>query len=188
VVKHASAPHLELLLGLDANENRGTSLANHDFIWVMYRFADQSKGALELLDDRLDELRKVQMLAVLLVPQILGQHGDDFRVGVALKLVASLLQEQADLLVVGDDAIVNDGKLGREVRAVRMAVDSGRLAVRRPSRVGHGSLAELLQSQVDGASGIVNVLSQGRYFANLLKEDRLIRWLVPINLQAYPLV
>lgn len=65
-------PDLELLLRLDTNQHRRTSLAHHNFFREMHRLEDECKSAFELLDDSLHKGDKVDGATVLRIPKVLG--------------------------------------------------------------------------------------------------------------------
>ena len=70
----------------------------------------------------------------------LDEVRDDFRVGLGSELVTLSLQLGLELGEVLDDAVVDDEDLAVAV-GVRVCVDVGRLAVRRPARVADAELA-----------------------------------------------
>lgn len=53
----------------------------------------------KLLDDSLDERGEAQSLVLLEVPDVLAEDGDGLRVGLGLERVASLLENELELLV-----------------------------------------------------------------------------------------
>jgi hypothetical protein len=100
-------------------------------------------GQYQFLDDCLDKGMEAYRLArsLLLVKQVQRQLGGAFRVSLALKLVALLLEERPDVLVVGDDPVVDDGELVLGIAAMRMRVDRRGLSVGSPARVRHSDVA-----------------------------------------------
>ncbi|RUP48603.1 hypothetical protein BC936DRAFT_144315 [Jimgerdemannia flammicorona] len=100
----------------------------------------------QLLDDTLYQSGEV--------PEVFGKLGDRLGISLGFEHVALLLKNGLELLVVGDDTIVNDGKLVLGVGALGMRVDSGRLTVRGPAGVGHAGVT-------DERLGEVNILLLG---------------------------
>jgi hypothetical protein len=77
----------------------------------------------QLLDDSLDERSEGQVsIGLFSVIDILCELGNTLSVSLALKDIAILLQDSLELLVVGNDTVVNDGELAGSVRSVRMRV------------------------------------------------------------------
>jgi len=77
----------------------------------------------QLLDDGLDKRSEGQVsIGLFSVIDILCELGNTLSVSLALKDIAILLQDSLELLVVGDDTVVNDGELAGRVRSVRMRV------------------------------------------------------------------
>lgn len=89
-----------------------------------------------------------------------------------------------ELLVVGDDTVVNQAKLGGSVANVRVAVERAGNTMSRPSSVSHGSLRDedlvhvnLWRITVGCGTGVRvgdtlgNVFSEGSNFADLLEEE-----------------
>jgi hypothetical protein len=95
----APAVDLELLLGLDADQDRRTTAGDDDLVRVVDRLEDEREGAFELHDDALDERGERDLLALLRVVQVLGEDGGDLGVRVGLELVAALLENETELLV-----------------------------------------------------------------------------------------
>jgi hypothetical protein len=77
----------------------------------------------QLLDDGLDKRSEGQVsIGLFSVIDILCELGNTLSVSLALKDIAILLQDSLELLVVGNDTVVNDGELAGSVRSVRMRV------------------------------------------------------------------
>ena len=72
---------------------------------------DEGERALELLEDGLDELCEGNALVRLGVVDVFGEDGDGLCVRVGLELVTTFLEDEAELGVVGDDAVVDEGEL-----------------------------------------------------------------------------
>jgi hypothetical protein len=70
---------------------------------------EQTVGALELLDDGLGEVGEAN--GGVLVVEVLGELGNALGIRLGLELEALGAQEGLELLVVGDDTIVDDGEL-----------------------------------------------------------------------------
>ena len=103
--------------------------------------------------------------------EVEGKLGHALRVRLAFKLVALLLQQCAQVLVVRNDTIVDDSELVLVVRAMRMCVHGGRLAVRSPASVRHCHVAQEGLVHVDVALGRLRLHkgTQGRNLADLLE-------------------
>jgi hypothetical protein len=84
-------------------------------------------------------------------------------------VVTPLLKNEPELLVVGDDAVVNDGELVVGVGAVRVAVCGTGLAVGGPAGVSHGGLGEKGLAEVDLCLG--GVLAEGSDLSDLLEQQ-----------------
>ena len=128
----------------------------------------------QLLDDALDEVGEGQVLVALLrVPDVLGKLSNGLGIGLALKGVAFLLENQPELTVVGDDSIVDDRELVLGVRSVGVGVDTRRLAMGRPAGVGHTAVGGEGLVPVDRGL-FLNELLKGSDFANLLEDQDLL--------------
>jgi hypothetical protein len=101
--------NLHLSLCADTNDQRRTLAGSDDLGGEVDRLEQQTEGALELLDDGLDEGGEVDVRV--LVEDVLGQLGDGLSVGLGLEYEALGLEQSSQLLVVGDDTIVNDSEL-----------------------------------------------------------------------------
>jgi len=53
----------------------------------------------QFLDDRLDQVGKVQPLGGLRIVDVLAEHGDGFSIGIGVERVSSLLENELDFLV-----------------------------------------------------------------------------------------
>jgi hypothetical protein len=149
---------LHAALGLDTNDKRRTLSGSNDLVGVVNRLDQQSIGTLKLLDNGLDEIGESN-LGVLVV-NVLGKLGNALGIGLGLKLEALGGEQGLQLLVVGDDTIVDNDKLGVGIRSVyyqftgsgfslyktgvdkpvRVAVEGGWGAVSSPSGVGNASM------------------------------------------------
>lgn len=76
----------------------------------------ETEGALELLNDSLHEGGEVNV--GVLVEDVLGQLGNGLGIRLSLELKALGLEQGSQLLVVGDDTIVDDGELPLGVGSV----------------------------------------------------------------------
>lgn len=124
---------LHLLLGLDTNDEGRTLAGCNNLAGEVYALHEKTEGALQLLDDGLDEAGEVEV--GVLIENVLGQLGDGLSVGLGLETHSLGLEESPQFLVVGDDTIVHDGELPLGVGAVRVAVDPAGRAVGGPSGV-----------------------------------------------------
>lgn len=112
---------LELLLGLDTNEDGGTTASDDDLVGVVDRLEDERERSLELHDHALDERGEADLLALLRVVEVLGEDGGDLGIGVGLEDVAALLEDEAELLVCrkeGDERILLKCKGGEGAQFV----------------------------------------------------------------------
>jgi hypothetical protein len=78
-------------------------------MWVVDGLDEESESALELLDDGLDQRGEGQV-GVLGV-DVFCELGNGLGVGLSLELVALALEQGLQLLVICDDAVVDDGEL-----------------------------------------------------------------------------
>ena len=106
---------LHLSLCTDTNDQRRTLTGSDNLGGEVDRLEQQTEGALELLDDGLDEGGEIDVRV--LVEDVLGQLCDGLGVGLGLESEALGLEQSSQLLVVGDDTIVNDGELPLGVRS-----------------------------------------------------------------------
>lgn len=123
----------------------------------------------------------------LTVPNVFAEDGDTLSVGVSPESIASLLQNVFQLLVVGDDTVVDQAEFGDGVADVRVAVAGVGNTVGGPSSVSHRSLRDEDLGHVDlfgsitvrgvlgawewSSNALGDVLSKGSDFADLLEED-----------------
>ena len=137
----------------------------------MLGLEDECEGALELLQDRLDELSEGNALVGLRVVNVFRE--DSYRLGirVALELVSALGEDHADFIVVGNDAVVYDAEFGRRIGLEGMAVDLRRNAVRRPASMRDRDLG--VERLVDIDVGGSDLLAQAGDLAYVLEEDDL---------------
>lgn len=94
--------------GLDADDQGRTLASGDDLVGVVHRLDEQTVGTLKLKDDRLGEVGEANIRV--LVVEVLGELGDALGVGLRLELESLGAEESPQLLVVGDDTIVNDGE------------------------------------------------------------------------------
>jgi hypothetical protein len=106
---------LHLSCSLDANHEGRTLPGSNDFVGVSDRLHKETESTLELFDDSLAESGEVDVWVG--VVEVFGEFGNAFSVGLSLKLETLALQKSLELLVVGDDTIVNDDKLGLGIRS-----------------------------------------------------------------------
>lgn len=76
---------------------------------------EKTVGTLKLVDDGLGQVGEAN-LGVLIV-DVLGQLGNALGIGFSLKLETLAAEESLQLLVVGDDAIVDDSEFPIGVRS-----------------------------------------------------------------------
>lgn len=128
----------------------------------------------QLLDHGLDEGGEGDGLVGghLLVVQEERKLRDTLRVRLRLEFVALLLEQRLNVLVVGDDAVVDNGKLVAAVRTVGVSVDGRGDAVGGPARVRHANVGGEGPLHVDLLL-LGDELAQGDDLADLLKQENL---------------
>lgn len=77
-------------------------------MWVVDRLEQKTKGPLKFFDDRFREYKEFNVWV--LIVEVFGKLGDAFCVCLRLELETLALEKDLQFLVVGDDAIMNDGK------------------------------------------------------------------------------
>jgi hypothetical protein len=102
---------LELLVGLHADQERRTAAGGYDFIGIVLRLEDKGEGTLELLENGFDKLCEGDTLVWLRVIDIFRKDGNGLRVGLALKLVTAVLEDEAEGGGIGDDTVVHDDEI-----------------------------------------------------------------------------
>ena len=108
---------LHALLGLDT-DNKGRTLASsNNLMGVVNRLEEQTIGTLELGNNCLGQVDKVD--GWVLVVQVLGQLGNALGIRLGLEAEALGAKEGPQLLVVGDDTVVDDGELPIRIGAAR---------------------------------------------------------------------
>jgi len=86
--------HLEFLVRLHANEQGGATPSGNDFIWVMNRFKNESKGPLEFFKDGLYQVGESQALvSTIRIVDVLGKDSNCLSIGLGFELVSSLLKD-----------------------------------------------------------------------------------------------
>ncbi len=105
--------HLHWLVGANTDDQWGTLSCCDDLVGVVNRLHQKAKGALQLLDDSLGKVGEVDRWV--LVVQVFSKLWDDLCVRLGLKLEALALQQNSQLLVIRDDAIVDNRELPRRV-------------------------------------------------------------------------
>lgn len=99
---------LHAALSLDANNEGRTLSGGNNLVGVVDGLDEQTVGTLELVDNGLGEVGEAN-LGVLVV-DVLGELGNALGIGLGLKLEALALEKNLQLLVVGNDTIVDDGE------------------------------------------------------------------------------
>lgn len=115
VVLDIDEVNLHALLGLDTNNEGRTLTGGHNLVGVVNGLDQQTVSTLKLVDDGLRKVDKAQ--GGVLVVDVLGELGNTFRIGLGLESQALGLEEGLELLVVGDDTVVDDGELPVGVRS-----------------------------------------------------------------------
>lgn len=125
-------------LGLDTDDEGRALAGGDDLMGEVDRLDQQAIGTLELLDDGLGQLGEANVGVG--VVEVLGELGNALGVGLGLELEALALQQGLQLLVVGDDTVVNNTELPAGVGPVGVAVDARGGAVRGPPGVGDAGM------------------------------------------------
>lgn len=146
-----SRQHLAAITEFDVNEvnlhllrsantdNQGRTLTGrHHLAREAHALHQQTKRTLKLFNDGLGQGGEVNGRVG--VVNVLGELGDGLGVRLGLELEALALEESLQLLVVGNDTIVDDSKLPLGVGSVRVAVDAAGLAVGGPPGVCNTSM------------------------------------------------
>lgn len=105
-------------MSLDANDERRTLTGSNDLVGVVNGLDEETVSSLKLLNDGLGEVGEAN--GWVLVVDVLDQLGNAFGIGLSLESEALALKQGLELLVVGDDTIVDNGELPRGVRASKM--------------------------------------------------------------------
>lgn len=108
--------NLHTSLSLDTNDEGRALAGGNNLVWVVNRLDQQTVSSLKLLDYCLGQVGEAD-LRVLII-NILGELGNALRIGVGFELEALRNEERLKLLVVGNDAIVNDTEFPGRVRSV----------------------------------------------------------------------
>jgi hypothetical protein len=127
----------------------------------------------QLVDDLLDKLseRVVRVLHV----QVVDELGDDLRVSLALENVAALFQELLDVLIVGDDAVVDDDERVLEIRALWMRVGVAGDTVSSPTSVRDADVARQRRVNVLAHHLLSDRIFQHLDLARLLDQQDALR-------------
>jgi hypothetical protein len=134
------------LLGcFDTDQKRGATTGSDKLLWKMGAFKNQSKCTFlairkeyQFFDNRLNQIGKRQRnptITLLSIINVLCKLGDTFCISFRFKSKAKLLEDSTQFLVIGDNAIVNNGKLVFRIRSVWMTVNLAWGAMSRPSGV-----------------------------------------------------
>lgn len=137
----------------------------------------------DFLEYGLDQLGESEVLLVGLgVVDVLAENGDRLGVGLRLKLVTALGKDETELARVGDDTVVDDGKVMLGIGALRVRVDLAGDAVSGPTCVGDGALLNEGLVHVDIA--LLDELAELGNLSNLLDEGDFAR-LVTVDANAW---
>lgn len=111
---------LHLPGGADTDNQGRTLASSHNLMGVVDGLEEKTEGTLELLDDGLCEKSEVD--SWVLIVDVFGELGDSLSVGLGLELETLALKKGPQLLVVGDDTIVDDRELPVGVRSGMLSV------------------------------------------------------------------
>lgn len=100
--------HLHLALGLYTHHKGRTLSCGDNLMGVVDRLQQQTESTLQLGNNSLGKRGEVDRRV--LVVDVLCKLGDALGIGLTLKNHSPALQQSLQLLVVGDDAVVNDGE------------------------------------------------------------------------------
>jgi hypothetical protein len=109
VVLNIDEVNLHLLLCPHTNDEGRTLAGSDNLMGVVDRLDQKTESSLKLLDHGLDESREAQVWV--LAVNVLCELRDGFSIRLSLELVALALEQDLELLVVCDDAVVDDGEL-----------------------------------------------------------------------------
>lgn len=165
--------NLELLLGLDTDQERRTTAGSNNLIGVVGGLEDEGERTLEFRKDGLDEFRERCAVSRLRVVDILCEDGYCLSVGLTLEMVSTLLEQETECGGVSDNTVVHDGELGLGIRLERMAVHDGGRTVCCPAGVCNRHLREESLAGVD--VGLGDALAEAGDLAYLLEEEHLAR-------------
>jgi hypothetical protein len=135
------------------------------------RLEDERKRSLQLLQNRLDQLRKADPLIWLRIIHIFSQLGHSLGIGVRFEDVSPVLEHSTEGSVIGDDTVVNDHELALGIRTVGVAVDGRRGAVSGPAGVGDGDLGDERLILVDGRGCAGRVITTVLFPGKCADED-----------------
>ena len=77
----------------------------------MLRLEDKGERTLELLENGFDKLGERDTLVWLRVVDVFCKDGNGLRVGLALKLVTAILEDEAEGGGIGDNTVVHDDEI-----------------------------------------------------------------------------
>jgi len=101
----------------------------------------------------------------------MDELGDDLSVGLGLESVAALLQERLDVLVVGDDTVVNDHEAILLVRTLWMRVEFAGWPVSGPTRMRNATMLRNNVIDVAACNLLGYFIFQHLHLAGLLEEQ-----------------
>jgi hypothetical protein len=160
--------NLQLLVGLDANQERRTTASRDNLVREVRGLENKSERTLELLQNGLDQLSEGEAPGTSLrVKNIFGQDSDGLGIGVGLELVSALLQNLSQLSAVGYDTVVNEHEFAFSVRADRVTVTLGRGAMGSPSCMRDGDLGNAGFLDIEVGAG--DPLAETGDFADFLE-------------------
>lgn len=156
---------LHAALRLDTNDEGRTLTGSDNLVGVVNGLDQKTISTLKLLDNGLGQVGEPDLWV--LVVDVLCELGDALGIGLGLKAEALALEQGLELLVVGNDTIVNDGELPVGVGPVGVAVGGRRRTVGSPTGVGNTGVGveDLLEVDVR----LVDELPQLGDLANLLE-------------------
>jgi len=102
---------LELLVSLHADQEGRTAAGGYDFIGIVLRLEDKCERTLELLENGFDKLGERDTFVWLRIVDIFRKDGNGLRVGLALKLVTAVLEDEAEGGGIGDNTVVHDHEI-----------------------------------------------------------------------------
>jgi len=88
----------------------------------MLRLDDKGEGTFELLEKKFDKLCKREVRVMSRVINVFEEDGSRLSVRLALKLVATVLEDKAEGGSIGDDTVVHNGEVAVGIGAQRVAV------------------------------------------------------------------
>ena len=140
----------------------------------MYTYSQTNFKAYQFFNHSFNQGMEIWSLSggLLLVPNVEGQLGYALGVRFTFKLVALLLKERLQFLVIGNDSIVDDSELITRIGAVRVRIGWRGLTVGGPTSVSHAHMRSERLVHVNARLSR-NETTQGSNLTDLLEQENL---------------